>query len=657
MPYQVISQDQFRKLRDNGYSVEKIAEFEKKRMAESGGTATMEQPQESPLRESYREGLGQSAHGISQIAFGAPEMIANKISPKLKEAVFPEPRTTEGKIFRMAMDIYSMFGGGAAKLATGAITAGLKGGFKELAKKTLSEKVKRTAAGGAVYGGTQLDPESTIGGQALKAGVGAVGGAGLTLGGAGLVKSGQFLGGIPSRFKSFKQIPELEKEVSVIKSRQEQLNLEKGNIGLQKEEIFGQGENISGRAKRLETRAGRTAKGQIEHEQEVTNLLVKDTKETLEHNTEVLRQDLRAKAESGELKLKDTLGEFGRANSEGYKTTLTKIEDNLSKTGQELRISETNQIIENTLNKFNASLIPDGNAREGLQALKNKYGVKLVGESNKFIRASTGQSVGGAIRSNANDTIKLSDFLNDIREFRKVLSAGAKSGSKRWTHEDTAVANLNNEWSTFLEGRTGLKELKELNGAYKPVIDTMNEANRLFAPNKGEFTGVRGGVSYLERFAKEKSAGMALKTEEEFLRSIEQGSQFSQGVGGITDELVNIARQVKKAEARVTPVLDSIKAASKTRVGSINQKLANRLDKLSQRKEYISKNYLGKERAIQAELQSHMKNLGFKEDQLKLLLADKSKMYKVLTTLGLGTVGLGGAGVTGNRLSQFFRGE
>ena len=622
-----------------------------------GGTATIEEPQESPSREAYREGLGQAAHGVSQIAFGAPEFLANKINPKLREAVFPEPRTSAGKTFRTATDIYSMFGGGAAKYGLKATTAGLKGGFKELAAKPLLEKAKRAATGGAVYGGTQLDPESTVGGQALKAAGGAAGGAGLTLAGGGLVKVGQFLGGLPNRFKSFRKIPELEKEVSTIKARQEQLKFEKEDIGLAKEEVFGQGENISGRAKRLETRAKSTAQKQIENEQEVTNLLVKDTKETLEHNTEILKQDLRAKAESGELKLKDTLGQFGKENSEGYKITLTRIEDNLAKSDLQLKINETDQIINNTLNEFNATLIPDGRAREALQALKNKYGVKLVGEPNKFIRASTGQPVGGAIRSNADDTVNLSGFLNDIKEFRKVLSSGAKSGAQRWTHEDTAVGTLNNEWSKFLENRTGLKELTELNGAYKPVIDAMKEANRLFAPNRGEFTGVRGGVSYLERFAKEKAAGMALKTEEEFLRSIEQGSQFSKGVGGITDELVNIARQTKEAEARVAPILDSIKTASKTKIGSIEQKLATRLNTLTQRKEFIAKNYLGKERAIQEELQSHLKTLGFKEKELGLLLADKSKMYKVLTTFGLGAVGLGGAGVAGNRLSQFFRGE
>lgn len=144
----------------------------------SDGTATVEQPeQESSLREAYREGLGQAAHGVSQIAFGIPEFVAQKISPRFKEAVFPEPRTPEGKIFRTGTDITSLFAGGAAKLGTKTLTAGLKGGFKELAKKGLKEKIARSAASGAVYGATQLDPESTVGGQASKATGGAVGGA------------------------------------------------------------------------------------------------------------------------------------------------------------------------------------------------------------------------------------------------------------------------------------------------------------------------------------------------------------------------------------------------------------------------------------------------------------------------------------------------
>ncbi len=176
MPYQVISQDQFKKLRDNGYSVEKIAEFEKKRMAESGGTAVMEEPQEE-LKESagrtfYRERIAPAVEGASTLAFGIPKAAmqyqVNKETPGAKqayEAMYPEQRTTSGKALRAGAEIAGFFGGGSGRLAA---SAGRKVGGKIL----------KGATEGAVAGGTQVTgAEDSFGGQALRQAGQAVGGA------------------------------------------------------------------------------------------------------------------------------------------------------------------------------------------------------------------------------------------------------------------------------------------------------------------------------------------------------------------------------------------------------------------------------------------------------------------------------------------------
>lgn len=118
------------------------------------------------LRGIHTEVLSPVASGLSTAAFGIPKAVAQKFG--VKEAIFPEQETTQGKALRGIGELRGLFTGGASKVAK-------KAG--ELVPKVAGEGLRRIAGRGALQGGafgaTQLAEEPTLAGQAGRGAVGA----------------------------------------------------------------------------------------------------------------------------------------------------------------------------------------------------------------------------------------------------------------------------------------------------------------------------------------------------------------------------------------------------------------------------------------------------------------------------------------------------
>lgn len=129
------------------------------------------------LREGGRsvqtEVLSPIASGLSTAAFGVPRALSRKFGAE--EAIFPEPRTLQGKALKGAADIRGLFAGGAAKTARGAAELAGRAGAKiapKLARRfggDFAGQSAQAAVGGATFGATQLEPDATLKGQAEQA--------------------------------------------------------------------------------------------------------------------------------------------------------------------------------------------------------------------------------------------------------------------------------------------------------------------------------------------------------------------------------------------------------------------------------------------------------------------------------------------------------
>lgn len=164
-----LTQEQFQKARDSGFTTEQIVGFEKKRTQEEITTKPQEKFSDifnpssySPQaiggrlqREGqaiYKEGISPILSGLSTAAFGLPKAIAQKAG--VKEAIFPEQETLAGKATRGVAETLGFMGGGAVKI--GGKVAGKIGG------NLLRNKILKGATEFGIAGALQTPEEDII---------------------------------------------------------------------------------------------------------------------------------------------------------------------------------------------------------------------------------------------------------------------------------------------------------------------------------------------------------------------------------------------------------------------------------------------------------------------------------------------------------------
>lgn len=305
-----------------------------------------------------------------------------------------------------------------------------------------------------------------------------------------------------------------------------------------------------------------------------------------------LDKDIQRAAESGSLKFQKKLPNFFKKNSEAYSQRLDEVSEALANSSKgRITKGEFRSIITRTIKESDELLVNSGKPYDTLRQLESKYGNRI-------------DKLGNIVDDSAS-SVNFREVVNDTRKVAKAISGPLKRGTGKFTSEDISSAIFKKNWGEWVGINT--PEFQALNQSYKPVIQAMKESSRIFKPYGGEFS-TKAGTQFLKKLGKGKLEAGELR----LLKTLEEGTEFSPGVGKVgelvqqygekkttqvlTNELKRIARQ-NELSARMGQFQQEERALREL-VRTEGGVLQGRLNQLTTRREHVMKLMANKDKAI-----------------------------------------------------------
>lgn len=547
----MLTQEQFQKLRDNGISVEKIAEFEKRRMTDAG--ITVQNPNRLQLK-SEQPFTTSTSYKYPDLMLDVGKTVVNSFADMGDATV----NTVMHPIKSTANTMQGI--GNFIKHPVDSI----KGTAAQLASTNNPDHVPNWAYGIA------RDPASFVTG-AVGAGVGgeAIGATGAAVGDKA-TNAGRFFQRIKNTFNPQAienlNVP-LQTRVTNLANRSK-LSAEKDIAPLQ--------ENILAAKK----------------SQALANAAIQDSRLVLKENIAKFKNDLQDVAEKKAVDFQKKLPDWFEANGEAYGSARDAAIHRMQSNGQGITFGEVSSAIANAKQKIQGALIPsDAPALKVIGQLEEKYSPKTIGSQSGIVD-SGGRPIIKDLPNNANDFVDPAGLIQDLRNVKSVLSSGAKTGRTGFNQEDLAVGFLNHSVGDIIKNK--VEGFSDLQRDYTPVIRAMQEAHKVFKPNQGEFN-----TKTATNFLKNAGVGKLEAGQEKMLGTLEQGSKFGSGVGPISNEVKIVGQRIKQTQDAIT-ALEKQKLQVKgltdsqvaTHTASINARkalLEKRLNSLQGKSEEITR--------------------------------------------------------------------
>lgn len=548
--YTPLTQEQFQKLRTQGFTPEKIIEFEQRRKSETkphrvitgeefgkvGRAITLapvigpaeriipESIKQKIIPERFARGIGRGITRFgSEAAFGLPALAAKKAGIEIEPAESLEEQTAE-----LIGGIQGFMKGGALKIGTKAAGKLIKEvprkvGFFTARGLPLKKQIAKGAIEFGTAGALQLEEDPTIVGQVARGVTGATLGALFPLGQAGLRKG----------VRAFRRLRRPVSETVVERLRKAKL-----------------------------TATEKATKMQLERTR-----AFEDAKQILDTNKKILIEELQTNAETGSLAFQKRLPEFYRTNSQAYGQALDDIGERLAKEKTRIMVGEIDDIIQ--ISKQEA-------AEAGVSSTK----------LDKFIQKYSPRGAEGEMLRSPNDILNFKEIIKDIRNLGKTLQVAVREGKRRFTEDDIIVSIFRKNWGEFISQRA--PEFAELQQAYRPIIQTMNLSNKIFRPYRGEFE-TKTGTALLRRFGLKQTE----LSEEKLIEAVQKGGGFGEGIGDITQKIRATGQRISAIGKR----LDEMEIVDVKVRRKIEDELARRLALLEGRNDIAAQLLRNKKRA------------------------------------------------------------
>lgn len=194
-----LTQEQFQKARQAGFSTDQIIDFEKKRntqldnapvdnqnsLTRTLSTSAKQKPSGDPVIDALifaqKEIVGPLAQGANTAAFGIPRAITKAVAgDEFAKQAFPQQSTGLGKTLRFGSEATGLIGGGTGQIATRIAQRMIPKTGAKLGQKILGNAV----AGGVSSATVSPDNFTDLKARGLNTVVGAAGGAALPIAGA-----------------------------------------------------------------------------------------------------------------------------------------------------------------------------------------------------------------------------------------------------------------------------------------------------------------------------------------------------------------------------------------------------------------------------------------------------------------------------------------
>jgi hypothetical protein len=463
----------------------------------------------------YSEIASPLLSGASSAAFGVPKYLVGKIGgEKAIEQVFPEQQTLGGKALRVGAEGAGLVAGGAARLGMGVAGKvipklassglGLKAGVGAIDaanRAKLVANIGRGAITGGVGGATQIiNPDTNVEQQITQGLSGAVVGGAIPLVGT--------LKGVGRSLRRSAQVGKPSK------------------VG-EREVMRGQ---LSSRIREMASGVGRGVSGASEKLSSATSQITDALKQT----TKQFHDNLSVEAEKGFNKFQEFVPKYFKEATRTYGETLDGMIDGLSK-------------VKDASGKYIGKNIPTEEATGLLSKVQQE--AEAIGITDSPIISKVRSLVEKYSDEGMNGRVDVRTFLKDVREARDSVSAGVKEGSKYLSHKDMTASILNDNVGDFLtkflpEGQLG--SFKDLQSAYKPIIDAKKTAYKLFQPYKEGLGGAQG-FNLLKKLGR-SGIDQITPQERNFINALESGSSFGKGAGNVTEQLRKMKPELIKQQ-------------------------------------------------------------------------------------------------------------
>lgn len=293
---------------------------------------------------------------------------------------------------------------------------------------------------------------------------------------------------------------------------------------------------------------------------EVQNVMVDNIKQ--------LDTELTKASQIGAIDIQERLPQFFRANSESYGQRLNDISDDLVERGQEIWRGQVVEVLDKTIAEADAEGLVSGATRSLVDNLKYKY--RIDPEKRLFI----------------DNPVDFKEFNQDLRNIFNLTFKQFEKGKVRFESDDIISAILKKNYGEFIQNF--VPDFARLQEAYKPVVQAMKVAGKAFKPYGNKFSNIPG-----ENLLRRAGTGKATKQEMALIELMEQGSEFSEGLGNITGSTKALGKQLTEGKVQ----LDTLKRMLKTTTQETKAKIQPRIDQLTERQRKVATILANKERA------------------------------------------------------------
>ncbi len=587
MPYQPLTQEQFKSLKQQGFSADKIISFETRRKSESapeivsgiGGTIPREEFEagrrnwigniERPGAAVRSAILGKSLKaGFVNPAEAPPfaETFANQEVDTATIKALKDMGTLLGsKSLRDVKNFLDIYGadikGRVAGTATDIVTDPVQ--LALTATTGIAGKVLApTRAGQAVSRFARLPIEETLPGRTITKAVDFVKKAPLTeklI--APLPKSAKRairgyhyatqpepnIIGAETVYRPKVALEIKPKLVAQAKTKYgEQIKGVEEKIGLEKEILGTKVGEIEAKA----GEAGAFIKSQAEAEKVALKKSLDDLALKTKKNTDRLTEELKLNKEKASIEGKRRIGKLGKENSDTYDSKLDVISDEIEKmelapTGEgKIGVPFTKgrvaKILDDATSEIEKEFLGEGAPLKQIELLKEKYGIGLSSETNPeaiLLQKKFGKlglkdkgidfskaEISGQMGFNPNEKVNFKEFLKDLRKVYKQVSSGAKGVLRESDPEDLPAYILKKHFGKWASENA--PEFGKLQSEYSHLIEQMKMGRKIFKP----------GAEYIldTKWLNDVLIGKADIKEKELANALFGGTEgYNKGLGDI----------------------------------------------------------------------------------------------------------------------------
>jgi len=276
---------------------------------------------------------------------------------------------------------------------------------------------------------------------------------------------------------------------------------------------------------------------------------------TIQDNLKILDDELNKVSQQGAEDIQPLLKDFFRANSSAYGERLGKYSEVLGNSNKPLTVETAFGILDDTTKELDEMNIVTGKGRGLLNRLKAKYEI---------------YNSEGEVTRDLGEKIDFKEFNKEVRDIMRSMSTTSKSGI-RITEDDLAQIVLHDKYGNYVADN--VPAFKELQQAYRPVIEGMKTSGRVFKPYASEFQKTPGAG-----FLRKAATGELVPQEARTLQFLEEGTEFAPGVGKVSGKAKEVGGKLLSQKS----ALEQLKVTQRSNLDDMMTRFSERVNALDE---------------------------------------------------------------------------